>query len=119
MKLIVCGSRGIRSRDLVRETVRRSPFYREVTEVVHGGCRGVDEEAGKMAEDAGLKVTVFEADWESHGRGAGPIRNLAMADYVTMDGALVALWDGKSRGTRDMINKALDVGMDVYVRVIP
>lgn len=40
---------------------------------------------------------------DKHGKMAGPIRNLEMAKYA--DG-LIAFWDGKSRGTRDMITKA-------------
>jgi hypothetical protein len=48
-------------------------------------------------------VKEFPANWVEHGRAAGPIRNGQMADYAD---ALIAVWDGKSKGTGNMINQA-------------
>jgi hypothetical protein len=59
-----------------------------------------------------LKHMLFKADWDKHGKAAGPIRNQQMAQEA--DG-LIAFWDGKSRGTKDMIQKALNYGLETHV----
>lgn len=57
-------------------------------------------------------MDLYEADWEGEGKIAGHNRNLAMAANA---GAVIALWDGKSPGTRDMIDIATDKGLKVGV----
>ena len=64
----------------------------------------------------GAWVHVIPADWKKHGRAAGPIRNQQMLDEGKAD-VVVALWDGKSRGTLDMIQRATEAG--VPVRILP
>lgn len=118
MKVIVAGSRSIggnrRETDMVEVAMRDAPF--EITELVHGGARGVDSIAANLyAMHYDGEITRFEPDWDEHGKAAGPIRNEEMAQYAD---ALIAVWDGESSGTRDMIEKALDHGFDTYVRVI-
>lgn len=54
----------------------------------------------------------FPADWNAHGKAAGPIRNQQMAQEADV---LIAFWDGKSRGTKDMIEKATRAGLDMHV----
>jgi hypothetical protein len=56
---------------------------------------------------------VFPADWKTHGKAAGPIRNRQMAKNAE---ALIALWDGNSRGTKNMIETATKLGLKVYVK---
>ena len=79
-----------------------------ITEVVCGGARGGDTIGRLWAEDHGIPVKMFPADWSKHGRAAGPIRNQQMAEYAD---ALVALPGGK--GTADMIQRAQRRGMKV------
>ena len=55
---------------------------------------------------------LYPADWERHGRAAGPIRNEEMAE---VSDALIAFWDGKSRGTKSMIEIAMRKGLQVAV----
>lgn len=64
------------------------------------------------AKRKGIPVKRFPADWNQYGRRAGPLRNREMARYAD---ALIAIWDGKSRGTRSMIDEALREGLEVYV----
>ena len=52
------------------------------------------------------------ADWERHGKAAGPIRNAEMAD---VSDALIAFWDGQSCGTKSMIELAKRKGLQVAV----
>lgn len=83
-----------------------------VTEVVSGGARGADAFGEEWARDRRVPVRVFPADWNRHGRAAGPIRNREMAEYAD---ALVAVWDGESRGTKNMIEEATKRGLKVHV----
>lgn len=116
MKIIVAGSRNITNQDLVFRVIENSPFRNKIKEIVHGGCRGVDQLSGEWAKRNNIKTKVFLADWDEFGKLAGPIRNRSMAKYVAENkGALIALWDGSSRGTRNMIDRALDYGLSVYV----
>jgi predicted Rossmann fold nucleotide-binding protein DprA/Smf involved in DNA uptake len=110
MRTIVAGSRGITDISVVREAVDASGF--RVTEVVSGGARGVDRLGERLAGEMGVPCRVFPADWETHGRSAGVIRNRLMAGYAD---ALVAVWDGSSRGTANMISQARRHGLEVYV----
>lgn len=70
---------------------------------VSGGCRGADMLGERYAKENGFQIERYIADWEKHGKSAGPKRNMQMAeiaDYV------ICFWDGKSKGTLSMINCA-------------
>jgi hypothetical protein len=69
-----------------------------VTKVVT--APGVDTLAERWAEQHGIPVMRFPADWKRYGRRVGSIRNQKMAEYAE---ALVAVWDGRSRGNLNMI----------------
>lgn len=116
MKLIIAGSRDLDGISYVSDALLDSPWSMEkLSEVVHGGADGIDSSAEEWANLFNVSTTVFEPDWDKHGKAAGPIRNAEMAEYGD---ALVAVWDGESRGTRSMIEKALDEGIEVYVKVV-
>lgn len=83
-----------------------------VTEIVSGGARGVDTFAKNISADYGIPFKEFPADWDKHGRKAGYLRNVQMAAYAD---ALIAIWDGQSRGTKMMIDIAMKKGMPVEV----
>lgn len=80
--------------------------------VISGCALGVDTFGIRWAEERGLPVMRYPADWDRYGKSAGPRRNSQMA--VVAD-ALVALWDGESPGTRHMIQEADKRGLRVYV----
>tara|TARA_R110000851_G_C12635387_1_gene518345 strand:+ start:19 stop:471 length:453 start_codon:yes stop_codon:yes gene_type:complete len=81
-------------------------------EVVCGGARGADTEGEQWALRQSQTVTKFLPDWDGLGKRAGFVRNAEMADYADV---LVAMWDGKSRGTSHMIKDARKKGLDVHV----
>lgn len=114
MKVIIAGSRDITDYAMLEEAVHASGF--EVTEVVSGGARGVDTMGERWAKEHGVPVKVFKAQWDLHGKRAGPFRNMEMGDYAD---ALIALWDGKSRGTLHMINYSESRHLRVWVKRIP
>lgn len=84
----------------------------EIT-VVCGKARGADTLGERYAEERGYAVHYFPADWDRYGKPAGHIRNEEMAKNAD---ALVAFWDGKSRGTKDMIKLARQYGLRVRVK---
>ena len=110
MKTIIAGSRDVDSPTIVADAVEASGFT--VTEVVSGAARGVDTLGEQWAADNDILVLRFPADWKRYGRAAGPKRNEQMAEYAE---ALIAIWDGESRGTKHMIDYATKLGLVVYV----
>jgi len=116
MKCIIAGSRDITDYSLVEEAVRRSGF--DITEVVSGTARGVDRLGEMYAEQHGIPIRRFPADWARLGRSAGFRRNEAMIQYASQapeTGALVAVWDTVSRGTGHTIEQARRQGLNVFV----
>lgn len=113
MKVIVAGSRTITDKGFIAECMFEW-FYASGGDIefVTGGARGVDTIAEQQAVNAGVKCTVFPAEWGKYGKRAGYLRNAAMADYA--DG-LLAIWDGKSKGTKHMIDLAEKEGLEVEV----
>ena len=109
MKVIIAGSRGIDDYGLVEQAILASGF--NITEVVSGGCHGVDKLGERWAKKNGVQLKVFLADW-SVGKSAGPIRNGRMAAYAD---ALIAIWANNSRGTANMIDQAESNGLLVYI----
>jgi len=110
VKTIIAGSRVITDPVIVEDAIRLSGF--RITEVVSGGCQGVDLMGECWAAENGIHVHRFPADWNAHGKAAGPIRNRAMAEHAD---ALIAVWDGVSRGTKNMIQEARKRGLNVYI----
>lgn len=80
--------------------------------VVCGKARGADTLGEQYAKERGYAVRYFPADWDRYGKSAGYIRNEEMAKNAD---ALVAFWDGKSRGTKSMIKLAHQYGLRVRV----
>lgn len=110
MKVIVAGSRDASDYLTVAAAIQGSGF--DITQLVSGGAPGVDTFGERYAKEHDIEIKVFPANWNLHGKSAGPIRNREMADYAD---ALVAVWDGKSRGTKNMIQEAQKRDLQVYV----
>ena len=71
--------------------------------IVSGGASGADSLGEKFAKKHNLKIEKYPAEWDKYGRSAGPIRNYKMAQVADL---VVVFWDGKSRGTKNMIECA-------------
>ena len=83
--------------------------------LLSGGARGADILAEKWAKDRQVHVKRFEAEWKGKGRAAGPIRNQEMINEADR---LISFWDGKSRGTKDTIDRASAKGIPVTIIAI-
>jgi len=97
----------------IREAINRSGF--QVTEVVSGRAPGVDRAGEDYALYLGIPVKLYPANWSKHGKSAGYKRNEKMAEYAD---ALIAIWDGKSKGTQHMINIMRGLGKPIYVHKV-
>ena len=85
-------------------------------EIVSGCANGADKLGERFANDFVLKVIKFPADWDTYGKSAGYKRNEQMAIYAKeQDGVLVAFWDGKSKGTKHMIDLARKHKLIVHI----
>lgn len=113
LKVIIAGSRNISSIDSVKRAVALSGF--KIGEVVSGMAEGIDTDAIEMADLLGVPLKPFEvtkAMWRRNPFKAGFIRNREMGLYAD---ALVAVWDGSSGGTKDMIAIMRELGKPYYV----
>lgn len=82
-----------------------------ITELVSGGCSGIDADAEAWAKSRGIPIKKFEANWKLYGRSAGPIRNNEMAQYAER----CVLFPG-GKGTKDMRRNAIESGIPVIER---
>jgi hypothetical protein len=103
-KVIIAGSRGFSNYKLLREQCNK--FLREKRKtnniiVVSGHARGADTLGEKYAQDEGFALEIYPAQWKKLGKQAGYRRNEQMAEVAD---ALIAFWDGSSKGTKHMID---------------
>ena len=113
-RLIVAGSRGYTD----REKICTALFFRvdDDTAIITGGCpNSPDGVAAEFAQQDNVPLEICKADWDRYGKAAGPHRNRHMAQRGTH---LLAFWDGKSRGTANMILEAHRCGLNVEVELI-
>lgn len=110
MKTIIAGSRSICKYSIVKKAIEKSRF--EITTVISGGAIGVDTLGEDYGAELSIPIIKMPAEWDKYGRKAGHLRNEQMADIAE---ALIAIWDGVSRGTMHMINIAKKKGLKVFV----
>lgn len=112
MKVLVCGDRNWTDQAAI---YKRLALLDMSTTIIHGAARGADRIAGDAAERLGLPVIAVPAEWELHGKSAGPIRNRKMLD---MEPELVIAFHSdlsKSRGTADTVREARKRGIPVEI----
>lgn len=113
MRIIVAGGRDFDDYELLSEELdclvdklSSNPI------VVSGMAKGADSLAVRWADDNEYPLRSFPAEWDKYGKSAGYRRNVDMANYSEM---LLAFWDGKSKGTKHMIDIALEKGLLVQI----
>ena len=112
MRTIIAGSRGFENYEQLDNLMHSLSNSWKVTEVLSGGARGADYIGEVWASAHNIPVQKFPAEWDKHGKGAGFIRNTEMAENAE---ALIAIWDGKSRGTKHMVEIARRKGLIVVL----
>mgnify|MGYP003332742136 FL=1 len=111
MRLLICGDREWSDLDLMKEFIDSLPAD---TIIIEGDARGADKMAGALAQQRGLQIEVYPAQWEMYGRRAGPLRNQQMLDEGKPD-EVVYCHDNleHSKGTKDMVTRARKSGLPV------
>jgi YspA, cpYpsA-related SLOG family len=117
MRVLVCGSRSWDDFGLILDRLAQLP---RGSTVIHGGARGADQMAARVAVRLGLQVEEFIPHWrdvEGHyNRRAGIERNLLMLDQEPE--LVLAFWDGRSTGTAHTVAEASRRGIPVE-RIAP
>ena len=108
MKIAVVGSRGLNVDNLEKYLPKGT------TEIVSGGARGVDTCAREYALHNGIKLTEFLPEYEKYGRTAPLKRNITIIEYADY---VIAFWDGRSHGTKFVIDNCKKLGVPVRVYV--
>lgn len=117
-KLIIAGSRDLyidyqTIHNIIIDLIKDGKL-----EIVSGGCStGVDLNAKEMTKcfNNDYTYTEFPADWEAHGKAAGPIRNRQMAKYADK---LLLIWDGESKGSKNMKEEMLKLNKPIYEIIV-
>lgn len=110
--VIVCGGRNYNDRSAVFGTLDRLHAKSPIQAIRHGCATGADSLAGEWARLRGIPEQRYPADWQRHGRRAGPLRNLAMLDAGDVRG-VVAFPGGA--GTAHMAGAAHAAGIPVWM----
>lgn len=113
-RVIVAGSRNFDDYELLSDTSDKllQNKGKDVV-IVSGTARGADTLGEQYAAERGFQISRFPADWDRFGKSAGYRRNVQMAENAD---ALVAFWDGVSRGTGHMINIAKEKNLLVRIK---
>lgn len=109
MKTAIIGSRSL----TVENLCEYIPC--DTKEIVSGGARGIDECAEKYANEKGIKFTVFLPEYERFGKSAPLKRNRKIIDYSDL---VIAFWDGKSKGTKHVIEECKKLNKKIKVYII-
>ena len=122
LRVIIAGSRDFSDYELLKksaiEIITKKTMLPDLTRIISGGARGADTLGERFANEMGLEISRFIPDWDGLGKRAGYVRNAEMAKFAVEDGnygVLIAFWDGKSRGTKHMIDLANKYGLEVHV----
>lgn len=109
MKVAVIGSRELTINGLEKY------LPPETTEIVSGGAKGVDTCAENYAKQKNIKIKIFLPEYEKYGKSAPLKRNIQIIDYAD---TVVAFWNGKSRGTKYVIDKCKEKGKKIKVYML-
>lgn len=99
-KVIIAGGRNFDNYLLLKEKTDKILKNKNNICIVSGKARGADSLGERYAKEKGFQIKEFPADWNKYGKKAGTLRNAQMGEYAD---ALIAFWDGKSVGTKHMI----------------
>lgn len=114
MRTIIAGSRNCT--DMNELVCAISSCAWAPTVVISGTARGADRLGEEWAQEHNVPCERFPADWNTHGKSAGYKRNEQMANNAD---ALIALWDGSSKGTKHMIDIARRNGLRIHTHTVP
>ena len=116
--IVICGCRDFFDKmvftEFVDKCLAETPGEWEIC-ILSGHCAGVDAMAEEYAAERGFDVKLYPAEWARYGKAAGPKRNLQMARDAN---TVIAFWDGRSKGTKNMIDTATKLNKTLFVKMI-
>lgn len=113
MKLAIVGSRSFQDSTLLEQILSEDPFKSmDITTIISGAAAGADTVARSYAKKKKLMLIEFPADWLNKGHYAGYLRNM---DIIESADAVLAFYDGVSKGTRHSIDIAQQYKKPLYV----
>lgn len=117
--IIIAGSRDFTDYKVVKTSLKNFLLNKQTSDkptIICGMARGADMLGYRLAKEYKLPLKEFPADW-SIGKSAGYIRNEQMAKYAQThgNGILLAFWDGKSKGTKWMIELAKKYNLEIHI----
>lgn len=96
-RIAIVGSRSINDLELLENIWKQLNLpYKDVT-IVSGGAIGVDSNGADFSDKYGIPIIVFKPNWARYGKSAGFKRN---EDIIKNCDICIAIWDGKSQGTK-------------------
>jgi hypothetical protein len=111
-KVIIAGGREYNDYETLKKVCDHMLQNKTDIQIVSGGATGADHLGERYAKEMGYDLKIFMADWKSFGTSAGPKRNKQMAEYGD---ALIAFWNGKSKGTQNMIDQAHKLNLKIKI----
>ena len=112
IKVIIAGGREFKDYKLLCKICDLKLRNKDDVEIVSGTARGTDQLGEKYAKERKYILKEFPANWDEFGKSAGYIRNKQMAEYAD---ALICFWDGKSKGTKHMIDLARKYNLKIRI----
>lgn len=132
VKIIIAGSQTFKDYDMLhrhchkifaflsKEKILTGSITTDIQnmEIISGTAKGADTLGERFAKQYHIPIKQFPAKWNTYGKRAGYLRNKEMAEYAKDEksyGILIAFWDTKSKGTRHMIDLALDNNLRIFI----
>ncbi len=122
LRVIIAGSRGFddfpKLMNSCIDILSKVETDADRIRIISGTARGADKLGEQYAKISHYELSKFPADWDALGKRAGYVRNADMAKFACENGnqgMLIAFWDGKSKGTKHMIDLAKKYGLEVHV----
>ncbi len=117
-KVIIAGSRNFADYEKLKsacDNILPSQYSEPSITILSGTSLGSDSLGERYAHERGYALQRHPADWKKYGKAAGPIRNRQMAENADV---LIAFWNGRSKGTKNMIETAKKLGLIVETILI-
>lgn len=113
MRVLVCGDRNWVDKEAIR---RELSTITNLEVVIEGEASGADSLAREVAEEMGVPVEKYPAEWGKYGKAAGPIRNTQMLDEGNPD-LVLAFHNNiaESKGTKNMVKQSTSRGIKTKV----
>lgn len=115
LNVIIVGGRDFKDYETLYEECNRileTYITFRTVHIISGTARGADRLGDRFAKEQNLHPILMPAQWKRYGKSGGVKRNEEMAKIADL---AIIFWDGKSRGTKNMIDQAEKKGIRTYI----